>query len=190
MVRSKRKGVFNHEGSREGRQCEGIGFEKEVENSEERDNWSCKGFLYYRPGTEEVSWFNCDYSARAQPCSPETVTIPYPNTLTENQISLGLVCKNTCSRGGFEGVCFVQSGMELRVLYAVAYQKTWYGRWGYNYGRGGFNISRPTWRKAMTTLSSVPVESLLQEVESTDTVLARVISLYQVCSPACCVVEQ
>lgn len=84
-------------------------------------------------------------------------------------------------------MCFVQSGMELRVLYAVAYQKTWYGRWGYNYGRGGFNISRPSWKKAMASLSSVPVGALLQEAKSTDDVLARVISQYQVRGPACCV---
>lgn len=31
--------------------------------------------------------------------------------------------------------------MELRVLHAAAKKVTWYGQWGYNYGRGAFNIT-------------------------------------------------
>ena len=34
-----------------------------------------------------------------------------------------------------------QGGMELRVLHAAAKKATWYGQWGYNYGRGAFNIT-------------------------------------------------
>ncbi len=32
----------------------------------------------------------------------------------------------------------VQAGMELRLLHTVAHRQTWYGRWGFLFGRGGF----------------------------------------------------
>jgi len=35
----------------------------------------------------------------------------------------------------------LQGGMELRVLHAAAHKTTWYGQWGYQYGRGAFNIT-------------------------------------------------
>jgi hypothetical protein len=35
--------------------------------------------------------------------------------------------------------------MELRVLCAAAHRTTWYGRWGYVFGRGGFNIPKAVW---------------------------------------------
>lgn len=31
--------------------------------------------------------------------------------------------------------------MELRVLHAAAKRHTWYGQWGYGFGRGAFNMS-------------------------------------------------
>lgn len=36
----------------------------------------------------------------------------------------------------------MQGGMELRVLHAAAHKVTWYGQWGYQYGRGAFNITQ------------------------------------------------
>ena len=35
----------------------------------------------------------------------------------------------------------MQGGMELRVLHAATHKMTWYGQWGYQYGRGAFNIT-------------------------------------------------
>lgn len=32
--------------------------------------------------------------------------------------------------------------MELRLLHAVANRQTWYGRWGFLFGRGGFAIGK------------------------------------------------
>eukprot|EP00884_Botryococcus_braunii_P013401 jgi/Botrbrau1/22061/Bobra.0024s0070.1 len=71
-----------------------------------------------------------------------------------------------------------KSGMELRVLHAVAFQKTWYGRWGYTYGRGGFNISRQIWKKAMGALSAVTVASV-RDNAVTDETLGKIISRCQ-----------
>ena len=41
--------------------------------------------------------------------------------------------------------CMMQGGMELRVLHAAAHKVTWYGRWGYHFGRGAFNITHNKW---------------------------------------------
>lgn len=32
--------------------------------------------------------------------------------------------------------------MELRLLHTVAHRQTWYGRWGFIFGRGGFAIGK------------------------------------------------
>lgn len=42
----------------------------------------------------------------------------------------------------------MQGGMELRVLHAAAKKVTWYGQWGYNYGRGAFNITHSKYVKS------------------------------------------
>ena len=36
----------------------------------------------------------------------------------------------------------IQAGMELRLLHTVAHRQTWYGRWGFLFGRGGFAIGK------------------------------------------------
>ena len=51
-------------------------------------------------------------------------------------MSLCLACVASPEQHGDE-----QGGMELRVLHAAANKVTWYGQWGYNYGRGAFNIT-------------------------------------------------
>ena len=38
--------------------------------------------------------------------------------------------------------CGLQAGMELRLLHTVAHRQTWYGRWGFAFGRGGFAIGK------------------------------------------------
>ena len=32
--------------------------------------------------------------------------------------------------------------MELRLLHAAAHRQTWYGRWGFVFGRGGFAVGK------------------------------------------------
>jgi hypothetical protein len=69
--------------------------------------------------------------------------------------------------------------MELRVLHPVAFQKTWYGQWGYVYGRGGFNISRQTWKKVTSALAGMPLAGL-HEVAAEDEKLGRILARCQV----------
>ncbi len=41
-----------------------------------------------------------------------------------------------------EARAYAQAGMELRVLHTVAHGQSWYGAWGYAFGRGGFAIGK------------------------------------------------
>ena len=72
--------------------------------------------------------------------------------------------------------------MELRVLYAVAHQATWYGNWGYEFGRGPFNILKTTWRATLRNVHSLPMAALLSDFMShtSDAVLPEIIDRYQV----------
>ena len=70
--------------------------------------------------------------------------------------------------------------MELRVLHAVAHKKTWYGRWGYTFGRAGFNLSPGAWEAAASALHDAPLKSLVRDFRSVDPAIVRIIERYQV----------
>ena len=74
-----------------------------------------------------------------------------------------------------------QGGMELRVLHTTAHGGTWYGRWGYDFGRGGFNIQAPAWRAAAAAVASAPLAALCNDFEATraDAAVLRVLQRYQ-----------
>lgn len=76
----------------------------------------------------------------------------------------------------------MQAGMELRVLYAVAHQMTWYGEWGYEFGRGPFSITKTTWRATLKNVHSVSMANLLSDFtrHTSDAVLPEIIDRYQV----------
>jgi hypothetical protein len=42
--------------------------------------------------------------------------------------------------------------MELRVLFPAACKSTWYGRWGYGFGRAGFGIKPAAWKRAVSAV--------------------------------------
>lgn len=44
--------------------------------------------------------------------------------------------------------------MELRVLFPAAFKATWYGRWGYAFGRAGFGIRPAAWKRAAAAVSA------------------------------------
>ncbi|KAK9867052.1 hypothetical protein WJX84_008430 [Apatococcus fuscideae] len=43
-----------------------------------------------------------------------------------------------------------KGGMELRVLHTAAHQQTWYGQWGYKFGRAGFNLSATAYHRSLS----------------------------------------
>lgn len=76
--------------------------------------------------------------------------------------------------------------MELRVLHTAAHGGTWYGRWGYAFGRGGFNIQLPAWRAAAAAVADAPLAALRADFAATsaDAAVLRVLERYQVREPA------
>ena len=42
-----------------------------------------------------------------------------------------------------------KQSMDYRLLHCAAYGGTWYGRWGYTFGRGSFGATHETWRRAV-----------------------------------------
>lgn len=71
--------------------------------------------------------------------------------------------------------------MELRVLHMSAYRNTWYGRWDYAFGRGGFGISRTTWRRAADAVHKTLLADVLEDFHNSDPALTHIIDRYSVC---------
>ena len=70
--------------------------------------------------------------------------------------------------------------MELRVLHTAAFRNTWYGQWGYGFGRGGFAISRAAWRRSADAVSKAPLADILADFNGADAQLSEVIGRYTV----------
>lgn len=70
-------------------------------------------------------------------------------------------------------------GMELRILYAVAYGFTWYGNFGYEFGRGPYNISEDRWLAAMHMIQATPLTHLLHDFEGIEEGVPAVIKRYR-----------
>lgn len=70
--------------------------------------------------------------------------------------------------------------MELRVLHMSAFRNTWYGRWGYAFGRGGFGISRATWRRAADTVHKTLLADMLSDFQGSDPAMAHIVERYSV----------
>lgn len=47
--------------------------------------------------------------------------------------------------------------MELRLLYGLAYGESWFGRWGYKFGRGSFGVTPSMYKKAIEALRGIPL---------------------------------
>ncbi|XP_073286198.1 PHD finger protein MALE STERILITY 1 [Primulina huaijiensis] len=77
-----------------------------------------------------------------------------------------------------------KKGMDLRLLHAVAYSKTWFGRWGYKYGRGTFGVTQEMYQNALKEIRSIPLSLLAQilGVESCKTETKIILARYQVLS--------
>ncbi|CAN6466751.1 unnamed protein product [Victoria cruziana] len=72
-------------------------------------------------------------------------------------------------------------GMELRLLYNVAYGRTWFGRWGYAYGHGSFGVTETKYAAAVEILGHFPLMSVLDDFRAVDNVdtIRRIVRTYQ-----------
>ena len=73
-----------------------------------------------------------------------------------------------------------QTGMELRVLHTAAYESTWYGRWGYAFGRGGYNLQPANWDAAAEQLHSAPLADVLHDFRDIDRAIVAIVRRYRV----------
>ena len=80
----------------------------------------------------------------------------------------------------------LQGGMELRVLHVAAWRKTWYGRWDYVFGRGGFGISKVAWRRAAESVCRAPLAAVLDDFGGSDPGLDSIAHRYQVSGHLLC----
>lgn len=53
--------------------------------------------------------------------------------------------------------------MDLRLLYGVAYGHSWFGRWGYRFGRGCFGVMEHDYERAIETLSSLELDHVVDD---------------------------
>uniref|UniRef100_A0A7N0V9P5 Zinc finger PHD-type domain-containing protein n=2 Tax=Kalanchoe fedtschenkoi TaxID=63787 RepID=A0A7N0V9P5_KALFE len=70
-------------------------------------------------------------------------------------------------------------GMDLRLLHGVAYGVPWFGRWGYKFGRGSYNVSQQMYHTAIEALQSMPLTLLITHLGSFNQELPLIFSRYQ-----------
>ena len=70
-------------------------------------------------------------------------------------------------------------GMELRILYAAAYGFTWYGNFGYEFGRGPYNTSKDRWLAAMHMIQATSLAHLLHDFEGVEEGVPAVVKRYR-----------
>ncbi|KDP25820.1 hypothetical protein JCGZ_22542 [Jatropha curcas] len=72
-------------------------------------------------------------------------------------------------------------GMELRLLYGVAYGHSWFGRWGYKFCRGSFGVKLQNYNQAIEILCSLELDKIIEEFKDTKVhqEMKQIISFYR-----------
>lgn len=73
-------------------------------------------------------------------------------------------------------------GIDLRLLHAVAYGKSWFGQWGYVYGRGSFGVNQIMYQSAIEALQSIPINLLAHHLATDKTETLTTMLRYQILS--------
>ncbi|KAG5240546.1 PHD finger family protein [Salix suchowensis] len=71
--------------------------------------------------------------------------------------------------------------MDLRLLHGVAYGRTWFGKWGYNFSRGSFGVTRQKYERAIQILSSLDVSTIIHDFinKRQGELVKRIINIYR-----------
>lgn len=72
-----------------------------------------------------------------------------------------------------------RGAMSLRLIYGVGYGKTWFGNWGYRYGRGSYGVTHRMYRDSMEALQSLPLCLLVPHFGSLRHEIPAIIAKYQ-----------
>ena len=68
--------------------------------------------------------------------------------------------------------------MELRVLHTAAYGYTWYGSYGYTFGRGPYNTSEHEWQAAGHYITQSSLANLLYDFEGVESGVPAIVHRY------------
>ncbi|KAI7993638.1 PHD finger protein MALE MEIOCYTE DEATH 1 [Camellia lanceoleosa] len=60
-----------------------------------------------------------------------------------------------------------ERSMELRLLHGVAFQQSWFGKWGYKFGRGSFGVVEHQYNSAINFLSTLDLEKIVDDFKNT-----------------------
>uniref|UniRef100_A0ACD5XSG0 Uncharacterized protein n=1 Tax=Avena sativa TaxID=4498 RepID=A0ACD5XSG0_AVESA len=72
--------------------------------------------------------------------------------------------------------------MVLRLLHGVAYGDTWFGRWGYRYGRPSYGVALQSYQQSLHALQSIPLCVLLPHLSCFSQELPLLVTKYQAIS--------
>lgn len=75
-----------------------------------------------------------------------------------------------------------KKGIELRLLHGVAYGRPWFGRWGYEFGRGSFGVTQQMYQKAIEALQNMPLSLIIHQIGSSNRDIPVIFSRYQTLS--------
>lgn len=71
-----------------------------------------------------------------------------------------------------------KNGMLLRVLHAAAYRSSWYGKWGYSFGRAAFGIDAVSYKHSIDAVHKAPLLALLGDYEDVDPIVFSIVRNY------------
>ncbi|KAL6772237.1 hypothetical protein ACKKBG_A29465 [Auxenochlorella protothecoides x Auxenochlorella symbiontica] len=71
-----------------------------------------------------------------------------------------------------------KGGMDLRVLHTAAHLSTWYGQFGFDFGRGAYNITREQWAEAARAVHAAPLRSLVDDFHGVDDAVVGIVQRY------------
>ncbi|XP_062194653.1 PHD finger protein PERSISTENT TAPETAL CELL 1 [Phragmites australis] len=69
--------------------------------------------------------------------------------------------------------------MELRLLHGVAYGDTWFGSWGYRFGRPSYGVALQSYQQSLHALRSIPLCVLVPHLSCFSQELPMVVIKYQ-----------
>ncbi|KAI3734155.1 hypothetical protein L6452_13618 [Arctium lappa] len=75
-----------------------------------------------------------------------------------------------------------QKSMDLRLLHGVAYGQSWFGQWGYQFGRGSFGVTQQMYQKALEALQNIPLCILAHHIGTSNMEIPILFSRYQTLS--------
>ncbi|KAG6543282.1 hypothetical protein Mapa_015196 [Marchantia paleacea] len=70
--------------------------------------------------------------------------------------------------------------LEFRLLHAIAHGHCWYGRWGYSFARGSFNISSAQYTNALREIESAPLKKFTNsEHADREQKFSQIVAMYR-----------